>query len=54
MEILASIKGKTLKSFEGEYESERKFFNQFVRLNLGPYAVEIHVGNLAQSRFCSL
>ncbi len=43
IEILASMKGKTLKSIEGDYAFKWKEFFQPVRLNLGQYAVEIYI-----------
>ena len=43
IEILASMKGKTLKSIEGDYSFKWKEFFQPVRLNLGQYAVEIYI-----------
>ena len=42
-EILSSMRGKTLKSIEGDYRYDRKEFTEFVRLNLGRYSVEIYV-----------
>lgn len=42
LEILASMKGKTLKSIEGEYLYQWHRFSEIVRFNLGQFAVEIH------------
>lgn len=42
LEILASMKGKTLKSIEGEYLYKWHRFSEIVRFNLGQFAVEIH------------
>lgn len=42
LEILASMKGKTLKSIEGEYRLPYKNFREFVRFNLGRFAVEVY------------
>lgn len=41
-EIIASMKGKTLKSIEGYYSFMCKDFLQLVRLNLGQFAIEIY------------
>lgn len=46
-EIMASMKGKTLKSIEGYYRFKWKEFLQPVRLNLGQYAVEICIDYVA-------
>ena len=40
LEILSSMKGKTLKSIEGRYDFTNKTFMEIVRLNLGQYAIE--------------
>ena len=42
LDILSSMKGKTLKSIEGEYLSGYKKFCEFVRFNLGQFAIEIY------------
>ena len=42
-DILSTIKGKTLKSFEGKYDFDRDEFKEIVRLNLGRYSVELYV-----------
>ena len=42
-DVLSSMKGKTLKSIEGDYRFDMKEFTEFVRLNLGRYSVEIYV-----------
>lgn len=42
LEILASMKGKTLKSIEGWYLPKYKGFIEFVRLNMGQFSVEVH------------
>ena len=42
-EILSSMRGKTLKSIEGNYWFLCKEFSEIVRLNLGQYAVELYV-----------
>ena len=39
--ILASMKGKTLKSFEGEFFPKWNRFSELVRFNLGQYSVQI-------------
>ncbi len=41
--IMASMKGKTLKSIEGKYSFKWKEFLEIVRFNLGQYAVEFYV-----------
>ena len=46
-DILSSMKGKTLKSFEGDYWFGRDEFTCIVRLNLGQYAVELDVDYVA-------
>jgi hypothetical protein len=46
-EILSSMKGKTLKSIEGNYWFLCKEFSEIVRLNLGQYAVELYVDYVA-------
>jgi hypothetical protein len=38
-DILSTMKGKTLKSFEGKYDFDRDEFKEIVRLNLGQYSV---------------
>ena len=43
IEIMASMKGKTLKSIEGDYRFKWKKFLEVVRFNLGQYAVEFHI-----------
>jgi hypothetical protein len=47
IEIMASMKGKTLKSIEGNYLFESKEFSEIVRFNLGQYAVEFYVDYVA-------
>ena len=47
IEILSSMKGKTLKSIEGYYRFKWKEFLQIVRLNLGQYSVEFCVDYVA-------
>ena len=47
IEIMASMKGKTLKSIEGNYWFKCKDFLQIVRLNLGQFAVEIYADYVA-------
>lgn len=47
IEIMASMKGKTLKSIEGYYSFMCKDFLQLVRLNLGQFAVEIYADYVA-------
>jgi hypothetical protein len=46
-EILSSMKGKTLKSIEGNYRFLCDVFLEIVRLNLGQYAVELYVDYVA-------
>ena len=46
-DILSSMKGKTLKSIEGNYWFPCKEFTCIVRLNLGQYAVELCVDYVA-------
>lgn len=46
-DILSSIKGKTLKSIEGNYRFLCDVFLEIVRLNLGQYAVELYVDYVA-------
>ena len=43
IELMASMKGKTLKSIEGDYWFEGKEFSEIVRFNLGQYSVEFYV-----------
>ncbi len=47
IEIMASMKGKTLKSIEGNYWFMCKDFLQLVRFNLGQFAVEIYADYVA-------
>ena len=47
IEIMASMKGKTLKSIEGDYRFKWKRFLEVVRFNLGQYAVEFHADYVA-------
>ena len=47
IEILSSMKGKTLKSIEGNYWFKCKDFLEIVRLNLGQFAVEVSVDYVA-------
>lgn len=42
LEILASMKGKILKSIEGWYMPNFKVFMEFVRFNMGQFAVEVY------------
>ena len=41
LELLASMKGKTLKSIEGEYFQKWQRFSELVRFNLGHYSVQV-------------
>lgn len=41
LEELASMKGKTLKSLEGEYFQKWNRFSEIVRFNLGQYSVQV-------------
>lgn len=41
IDILASMKGKTLKSIEGVFDFESQTFLEIIRFNLGLYAVEV-------------
>ena len=43
IEIMASMKGKALKSIEGNYWFKCKDFLEIVRLNLGQFAIEVSV-----------
>ena len=45
--IMASMKGKKMKSFEGMYSFKLKNFLEIVRFNLGQYAVEFYVDYVA-------
>ena len=47
IEIMASMKGKTLKSIEGSFWFKSKEFSEIVRFNLGQYAVEFYVDYVA-------
>lgn len=40
LKVLASMKGKTLKSIEGQYYRKWEHFSEIVRFNLGQFAVE--------------
>lgn len=42
VDILSSMKGKTLKSIEGEFQPKYKHFRELVRFNLGQFAVEVY------------
>ena len=42
LEILASMKGKTLKAIEGKYLYQWHRFSEIVRFNLGQFSVEVH------------
>jgi len=42
LEILASMKGKTLKSIEGWYLPKYKGFIEFVRFNMGQFSIEVY------------
>jgi hypothetical protein len=42
IEIISSMKGKTLKSIEGDYLPKYKVFMEFVRFNMGQFAVEVY------------
>lgn len=41
LDIMTSMKGKTLKSIEGVFDFENQTFIEVIRLNLGQYAVEV-------------
>jgi hypothetical protein len=51
LDILASMKGKTLKSLEGEYFNKWHRFSEIVRFNLGQYAVEVFCDYVAVKWF---
>ena len=41
LDILASMKGKTLKSIEGNYDFKSKTFTELIRFNLGQFSTEL-------------
>ena len=41
LEILASMKGKTLKSIEGNYDFNNRTFVELIRFNLGQFSTEL-------------
>jgi len=51
LDILASMKGKTLKSLEGEYFQKWHRFSEIVRFNLGQFSVEVFCDYVAVKWF---
>lgn len=51
LDVLASMKGKTLKSIEGEYFQKWNRFSEIVRFNLGQYAVQVFCDYVAVKWF---
>ena len=42
IDVISSMKGKTLKSIEGDYRPKYKAFTEFVRFNMGQFSVEVY------------
>ena len=49
--ILASMKGKTIKSFEGMFYQGQNYFEEQVKLNLGTFSVNLYVNENVPAYF---
>lgn len=49
--MLASMKGKTIKSFEGMYYQEHNYFEEHVKINLGTFSVNLYTNENISASF---